>query len=211
MPALRTPPSLGLVLAAVTLSACAAPAPAQKAPVPQPLMTAALAGTAVIVVPSTMVVADPGLPAGSLPSERSQALAWADSVVAAALQERAPEVTWVLPAELRRVARRSVGLVADPDQMGQAVLRQTSLRTVPDPLRSHLRNLMAVAGGGRHAFVPAAVVVAPAQGGGVRVVLSAVLADGRSGAISWRTEAEATGDTPSVALAAALAAILPVL
>jgi len=211
MPALRSPASYRLVLAVATLSACAGRAPAQKAPVPQPLMTAALAGAAVIVVPSTMVVADPGLPAGTLPAGRALVLAWADSVVGAALQERAPEVNWVLPPELRRVARRSVGLVADPDQMGQAVLRQSSLRTVPDPLRGYLRNLMAVAGGGRHAFVPAAVVVAPAPGGGVRVVLSAVLADGRSGAISWRTEVEGAGDTASSALAAALAVILPVL
>lgn len=211
---MRTPgiPSLGrLALALLALGACAGQAQVRRAPVPQPLMTAALAGASVIVVPITMVVAEPGLPAGTLPADRPVLLAWADSLVGAVLQERAPEVRWVLPAELRRVARRSVGLVADPDQMGQAVLRQPSLETVPDPLRGYLRNLMAVAGGGRHALVPAAIIVSPAATGGVRVLLSAVLADGRSGAVLWRTEVEGSGETPALALSAALAVILPIL
>jgi hypothetical protein len=95
--------------------------------------------------------------------------------------------------------------------MGQAVLRQASLRTVPDPLRGYLRNLMAVAGGGRHAVVPAAVAFSPDSiPGRVQAWLAAVLADGRSGAILWRTEVRASGVTPSAALAAALAVIFPV-
>jgi hypothetical protein len=120
-------------------------------------------------------------------------------------------VRWVLPAELRRVARRSPGVAADPDQMGQAILRQPSLRTVPDPLRSHLRTLMALAGGGRHAFVPAAVLLESDLSGAFRARIIAVLADGRSGAILWRTESRSDGPDPSTALRHALATIFPLL
>src|SRR5690606_30763536 len=110
-----------------------------------------------------------------------------------------------------RVARRSPGVAADPDQMGQAILRQPSLRTVPDPLRSNLRTLMALAGGGRHAFVPAAVLLESDLAGRIRARLMAVLADGRSGAILWRTEARGEGPDASTALARALASIFPIL
>ena len=79
--------------------------------------------------------------------DRRAALLWADSLIGDAFTGRAPEVRWVLPAELRKVARRSPGIVGDPDQMGQATLRSPKLREVPDPLRSSLRNLMAVVGG----------------------------------------------------------------
>lgn len=210
MPTLRT--SAVKALAALCLAGCANRAPAQQGPEAEPLMTAALAGSSVIVTPLTMVLAEPGFPAGVLPADRASLLAWADSLIGQSLTERAPEVRWVLPPELRRVARRSPGVVADPDQMGQAVLRQASLRTVPDPLRSFLRNLMAVAGGGRHAFIPAAAIFTAEPGSTeVRVRLAAVLADGRSGAILWRTEATAAGPTPAAAFAAALAIILPVL
>jgi hypothetical protein len=200
-----------LAVTILTLAACAGQAPAQRVPVPEPLMTAALAGAPVIVIPITMVVAEPGASLGTLAPDRPALLHWADSLVGQIIQERAPEVRWVLPAELRRVARRSVGLVADPDQMGQAILRQSTLKTVPDPLRGYLRNLMAVAGGGRHAFIPAAIILSPGADGRVRVRVSAVLADGRSGAILWRTEVEAEGTDPSAALTAALAIIFPIL
>lgn len=201
-----------ILLAGLILGACAGRAPAQKAPVAEPLMTAALAGAPVIVPPLTMVIVEPGVAAGLLPADRLGLLAWADSVVAELMVERAPEVRWVLPPELRRVARRSPGVLADPDQMGQAVMRQASLRTVPDPLRGYLRNMMAVAGGGRYAFIPAAIIVSPASEPGMLTArVAAVLADGRSGAVLWRTEAAASGATPGAALAAAFALIFPVL
>jgi len=212
---MRAPPLLlagRLTLAGLLISACAGSAPAQRPPpVPEPVMTAAMAGASVIVVPITMVVAEPGLPAGTLAADRVTLLQWADSVVGATVLERAPEVRWVLPPELRRAARRSGGLVVDPDQMGQAVLRQTSLRTVPDPLRSYLRNLMAVAGGGRYALVPAALIYSPGEDGLITVRLAAALADGRSGAILWRTEVEGRGADAAAALRAALAIIFPIL
>src|SRR5881296_2337486 len=73
---------------------------------------------------------------------------------------RAPEVNWLFPDELRRVARRAPGVAPNPDQMGTALLRAENLSVIPDPLRSQLRTLVALAGGGggRYALVPAALV-----------------------------------------------------
>lgn len=199
----------GGVLAAFLVAACGGTTPPPGEVRTEPLMTAALAGATVIVPPVTMVVIEPATPGadGLTAATRN---GWADSLVAEALGTRAPEVRWVLPAELRRVARRAPGVAADPDQMGQAVLRQPGFTSVPDPLRSHLRTLMGLAGGGRHAFVPAAILLQPAAGG-VQAHLIAVLADGRSGAILWRTEASGEGASPSAALSTALARILPIL
>src|SRR5256885_3948888 len=50
-------------------------------------------------------------------------------------------------------------LFRSPDQMATAVLRVESITQVPDPLRSQLRTLAAVAGsGGRFVVVPAALI-----------------------------------------------------
>jgi hypothetical protein len=152
-----------------------------------------------------------GVPLTGVPyAERRAALLRADSLIGEAFSARAPEVSWVFPPALRKAARRAPGLVADPDQMGQAVLRSPKLKEVPDPLRADLRNLVALAGG-RMALVPAALGLGPAAGGrGVRADLSLALADARSGRVLWRTLASGSGATPDRALAAALAAVLPV-
>ena len=107
-------------------------------------------GQNVALMPITLVAPDPALQADTVYApyrDRRTALMWADSLIGDAFTGRAPEVRWVLPAELRKVARRSPGIVGDPDQMGQAALRSPKLRELPDPLRSSLRNLMAVVGG----------------------------------------------------------------
>jgi hypothetical protein len=93
--------------------------------------------------------------------------------------------------------------------MGQAVLRAPKLTTVPDPLRSSLRSLTAVAGG-RFALVPAALGFGPEPDGQIRADLSLVLADSRSGKVMWRSVALGRGKTADQALNAAIAAVLPV-
>jgi hypothetical protein len=92
--------------------------------------------------------------------------------------------------------------------MGQAVLRAPKMLTVPDPLRSSLRSLMAVAGG-RVALVPAAIGFGPEPDGQIRADLSLVLADARTGKVVWRSVAYGRGKSPDQALNAALAAVLP--
>jgi hypothetical protein len=202
-------PRLPLATAAVTLLLALPLAAQQVAMLPVP--TEGLAGQEVAVVPLTLVATDPAFQTDTAfvrYRDRRTTLTWADSVIGEALVGRAPEVRWVLPSELRKVARRSPGIVNDPDQMGQALLRSPKMRTVPDPLRSSLRNLMAVVGG-RVVMVPAALGFSPDSAGGVRAELSLVAADTRSGKVLWRSLALGSGPTPDAALTAALNAVLP--
>jgi hypothetical protein len=188
----------------------ATPLAAQKAPT-LPVPTQGLAGQDVALVPLTLVATDPAFQSDSLFApyrDRRATLTWADSVIGDAFVGRAPEVKWVLPPALRKIARRSPGIVGDPDQMGQAMLRAPRLKDVPDPLRSSLRSLMAVVGG-RVAMVPAALGFSPDSTGRVRAELSLVAADTRSGKILWRSTARGIGPTPAAALAAALDGVLP--
>ena len=185
-------------------------APASTEPVAI-LPTARISGQTVAILPITLVAADPALQADSnyaAYTDRRVALARADSLVSEGIVSRAPEVNWVPPRELRKMARRSAGYLVDPDQMGQAVLRGPKILIVPDPLRSSLRGLMAVAGG-RLALVPAAIGFAPEPDGQIRADLSLVLADARTGKVVWRSLAYGRGKSPDQALNAALAAVLP--
>jgi hypothetical protein len=205
LPAVRR---LAFVLTLVLV--VAPPLAAQKVPM-LPVPTEGLAGQEVAVMPLTLVATDPVFLADTTFAryrDRRAALTWADSVIGEALIGRAPEVRWVLPPQLRKVARRSPGIVNDPDQMGQAMLRSPKLRSIPDPLRSSLRNLMAVVGG-RVAMVPASLGFVPDSASRVRAELSLVAADTRSGKVLWRSLALGSGPTPDAALAAALDAVLP--
>ena len=193
----------------------AAPLSAQQQKEPKPpvpavgLATAGLAGQTVAVLPLTMAVSDPRIPGGTGARARAGLLRWADSLLADALQERAAEVKWLLPADLRRIAQRSAGLMPNPDQMGQAVMRSPALKEVPDPLRSYIRQLVALSGGARYALIPAALYLTPEPGDSLKVQLAAVLADGRLGRVVWRTLAVGRGETASEAFRAALGTIVP--
>jgi len=187
----------------------AVPLAAQEAPLPVP--TEGLAGQKVAVVPITLIAVDPAVQSDSLLApyrDRRPALLRADSIIGEELVGRGPEVKWVLPPDLRKIARRAPGIVDDPDQMGQAMLRSPKLKDVPDPLRASLRNLMAVAGG-RVAMVPASLGFSRQDDGRITAELSLVAADTRSGKIVWRSVATGAGPTPDAALTAAMDAVLP--
>jgi hypothetical protein len=174
--------------------------------------TQAVAGKKVGVLPLTLIAVDPSLQSDTVYAsyrDRRAGLSRADSLIAEALQSRGPEVSWVLPPELRKMARRSGGFVPDPDQMGQAVLRSPKVSVIPDPLRSSLRSLLAIADS-RLAMVPASLAFAPESDGQLRADLSLVLADARTGKVLWRSLASGRGTSPDDALNAALAAVLPV-
>jgi hypothetical protein len=213
----------------VWIAACIAtgcghkPAP-QASPAIQPtlpLPTTGLAGQQVILLPLTLVAAEDSLHWETALADRHATLARADSVVGALLQARAPEVTWVLPSEVRRAARRAPGLATDPDQLGTAVLRVERLTVVPDPLRGQVRTLAALSGGGggRHVLFLVALIyrrvhlsppgtptAVPPTG---RAELGLVLADIRTGRIEWRTIARGEGDDPWTTLARAMKTITP--
>jgi hypothetical protein len=204
----------------VTLAAPAcAKAQSQRQPDPQPealppvpvLPIQALAGKTVGVLPLTLLGADPTLqsdPVYVQYLDRRGGLHRADSLISDALVGRGPEVHWVLPPELRKMARRAAGFVPEPDEMGQAILRAPKLVVIPDPLRSSLRSLLAIADG-RIALVPAALGFGPEPDGRIRADLSLVVGDARTGKVMWRSLALGRGKTPDEALKAALAAVLP--
>jgi hypothetical protein len=189
----------------------AAPLSAQQGPPVLPVPTQSFGGQEVAVMPITMLVVDPSVEADTVFNglrDRRTTLTWADSIIGEALSNRAPEVKWVLPPRLRKLARRAPGLVDDPDAMGQAMLRSPRLRELPDQLQTSLRNLMALVNG-RIVFVPAAVGYSKDPNGQVQAQLSLVAADARSGRILWRSVPSGAGPTPGAALAAALASVLP--
>jgi hypothetical protein len=213
MPSIATKRPAGYTAGLLMLLAASLHAQGTTAVLPpvRPLATAALAGQTVAVLPLTLVVADPTLESDSLYARyknRQAALLRADSLVGEGFLARSPEVNWVLPPQLRKIARRAAGVVEDPDQMGQAILRSPKMEKVPDPLRSSIRGLVALAGG-RLALVPASLGFGPEPNGQIRADLSLVLTDSRSGKVLWRTVAYGRGASPDQALNAAMAAVLP--
>jgi len=212
------------VVALLTALACGGkkanrpPTPAPTAPLP----TAGLAGQRVSVLPLTLVAAEDTLHWEAVIADRRATLDRSDSIIGTLLAARATEVTWVGPPELRRAARRAVGIAADPDQMGTAFLRATNVIYVPDPLRYQLRTLVGLTGG-RYALVPAGLVFRQAPGrsdavGARHAVplptvavaeLSVVLVDTRVGRVGWRTIARGEGEDPWTALTRAVKSLTP--
>jgi hypothetical protein len=202
--------ALVLLLAPGIVAPAGAAAQAGSKP-PRGLATEALSGESVALLPLTLVVVDPALRGDSAVAvlgARQRLLLWADSVVGDAFQGRAPEVNWVLAPRLRQMARRNPGMVPDPDQMGQAILRAPKLTRIPDPLRGSLRELSAIAGG-RFAMAPAALGFSRDSAGRFRADLALALADTRRGVVVWRSATFGSGAAPGDALAAAVAAVLP--
>lgn len=190
--------------------ATAATLSAQKKPITQGLVTAAVAGQGVAIIPIEMVVIDPSVAVGTVSADRPTLRRWADSLLTEGAESRAPEVKWIPPTELRRIARRGAGLVPNPDQMGQSIMRGWSISSVPDPLRSNLRKLLAVAGGWRYALIPAALVLSTDSTGALAANLSILLADARTGRVVWRSMAKGAGGTADQVLGKAVATIFPI-
>jgi len=186
-----------------------------------PLPTAGLAGQPVSLFPLTLIAAEDSLHWDVRLGDRHAALTKADSVIGTLIKARAPEVTWVLPEELRRVARRAPSVATDPEQMSTALLRAENVVAVPDPLRSQLRTLAAIAGG-RYALIPAALLyhrtVGPSDSltarpttpvGVATAELIVVMVDVRLGRVGWRTVARGEGDDPWSALTRAVKSMTP--
>jgi len=205
------------VVASAVAAACGhtsqTPTPEPTAPLP----TAGVAAQQVGITPLTLIVAEDSLHWQALLGERRAALARGDSVIGTLLKTRAPEVTWLLPDELRRAARRAPGIAPDPDQMGTALLLRGGGREemVRDPLRSELRTLAALvgAGGGRFMLVPAGLVFRrtggpPARPSGT-AELTVVMVDVRTGRVGFRTVARGEGDDPWTALTRAVKSLTP--
>jgi len=195
-----------------------------------PLPTAGIAAQQVGVLPLTLVAAEDSLHWEALLGERRAALAKSDSIIGTLLKTRAPEVNWVSPDELRRAARRAPGIAPAPDQMGTAILfhpTKEQPEMVPDPLRSELRTLAALVGGGRYALVPAGLTfrrtagptdgrtaaqhptARPPDRPAATAELTVVLVDVRRGRVGFRTVARGEGDDPWTALTRAVKNLTP--
>jgi hypothetical protein len=175
-----------------------------------PLPTAGLAGQRVALTPLELVAAEDTLHWDALIADRRTTLDKSDSIIGMLLVARAPEVSWVGPAELRHIARRAAGMAADPDQMGTPFLRASNIVDVPDPLRYQLRTLMGLVGG-RYVLVPAGLVFRrPTLGSvGATAELSVVMIDSRLGKIGWRTIARGEGQDAWTALTRAVKSLTP--
>ena len=178
-----------------------------------PLPTAGLAGQRVALIPLALVGAEDTLHWDALIADRRNTLDKSDSIISTLLAARAPEVTWVAPTELRRIARRAPGIVTDPDQMGTPFLRGERIVDVPDPLRYQLRTLLGLVGG-RYALIPAGLVFRKAPAGAYTrppalAELSVVLIDTRIGKVGWRTTARGEGDDAWTALTRAVKNLTP--
>jgi hypothetical protein len=189
---------------------CAPSQSADEAPVPAlPLPVTAMAGVEVVVYPLTMILGEAALGWDELLSPRDSALRVADSLIARALTERTPEVMWVLPEALRRVARRAPGILVDPDRMATATLRH-NLSKAPDPLRSQMRALTGAVGD-RLSLVPTSLLFFQEPDGTGRAELMIVLVDVRLGDIWWRSVVRGAGPDPWTAFREALETLAPVL
>ena len=218
---------------AATVTGCGGKQHVEEPAPTVPLPTAGIAAQQVAITPLTLVVAEDSLHWQVLVGERRTSLARADSVIGSLLKERAPEVTWLLPDDLRRAARRAPGIAPDPDQMGTSILLRGGGREemVPDPLRNEMRTLAALvgAGGGRFMLVPAGLVYRrsagpvarrpvgppplPSAGPPVRPIataeLTVVMVDVRTGRVGFRTVARGDGDDPWTALTRAVKSLTP--
>jgi hypothetical protein len=203
--------AFGVVLSCGGKKAAQQPEPAPTSPLP----TAGLAGQKVALMPLALVAAEDTLRWDAMVADRRNTLNKADSVIDAFISARAPEVTWVGAAELRRIARRAIPIATDPDQMGTPFLRAEQIIDVPDPLRYQLRTLMGLVGG-RYVLVPAGLVFrktppgsASAHPSFATAELSVVLIDTRVGRVGWRTTARGEGDDPWTALTRAVKSLTP--
>lgn len=209
-----TNPLKAKYLVLLAMLACGAKKPNQNpTPAPTaPLPTAGLAGQRVALTPLALVAAEDSLHWDGLIGDRRATLDKSDSIIATLLTARAPEVTWVGPAELRHTARRAPGIAADPDQMGTPFLRADKIVVVPDPLRYQLRTLLGLVGG-RFAIVPTGLVFRQTagrpDGRTATAELSIVLIDTRVGRVGWRTVARGEGDDAWTALTRAVKSLTP--
>ena len=200
------------VVALGALLSCGGKKPDQNvSPKPTaPLPTAGLAGQRVAVTPLELVAAEDTLHWDTLIADRRATLDKCDSIIHTLLTARTPEVTWVGPAELRRIARRAVPIAADPDQLGTAFLRAGNIVQVPDPLRYQLRTLIGLVGG-RYALIPAGLVFRRPTAGTAAATaeLSVVMIDSRIGRVGWRTIARGEGPDAWTALTRAVKSLTP--
>src|SRR2546430_17257051 len=98
---------------------------------PPPLPTAGLAGQRVALTPLALVAAEDTLHLDALVAAPRNTLDNCDIIIGPLLPPRAPELTWVGPAELRHTAPPAIPIPADSDPRALTVLRPRTVTRVP--------------------------------------------------------------------------------
>jgi hypothetical protein len=155
--------------------------PAPVLPIPVDL----LAGSAVAVYPLNSFRIDTAMVWARELGDQRATLARIDSMILRTLTLRLTEVTWMSPADLRNAAAKGPGMLVPPEQIGTSRILVKIAAPVPEPVRSQMRQLTAVATGGRFALVPATLVIERADSTRGRVKLVVALIDLRWGAVRW--------------------------
>jgi len=202
---------LGVLLAGALGAAAPAVAQDQKEFRGHVLATPVLAGQSVPVLTLGGYSADSVLIGDSLLAgwdSRAVAITRFDGILGPYLLDNAPDVKWVLPDALRKMARRAPGLVPDPDRMGHQVMASSRIRRVPEPLASRLRQLVAYSDA-RHVLLPSSLMFSRDSTGSVSAEIAAELVDARLGSVLWRTYATGKGRSPDAAVRAAIATMVP--
>jgi hypothetical protein len=180
----------------VTLAACNR-GPKLETPVPGATPLAAYATQRIALTPTALVRADSlGWVQALGGAQAVRRLA--DSVILAALTERAIGGGWVLPTELMRGYERNRNYAANPYQLSVEPLRApkfVALSRYGEPLASQLRSMIALHGDARIVVLPVEVRFERVAGGGRSVLRVAVL-DPRFAEARW--VGELTGDSTSV-------------
>ena len=96
---------------------------AQKKPVTQPLLVASITGQPVALLPVTLVIADSTVADSALVKERVALIRYTDSLIVEGLLTRAPEIEWIVPNDLRRMARRAERMALPSSPAAQACVR----------------------------------------------------------------------------------------
>jgi hypothetical protein len=202
---------LGLLLAGALGVAAPAAAQSKKDFRGHVLNTPALAGQSVPVLTLGAVSADSTVARDSTLlvgwRTRGEAITRFDDILGPWLSDNAPDVKWVLPAELRKIAKRAPSLVPDPDRMGHSVMASPHQKRLVEPLASRLRQLVAYSDA-RQALLPSTLTLT-GDSVGVAVEVAMELVDARTGNVLWRTYAAGKGRTPDAAVRSAIATIVP--
>ena len=201
---------LGLLVAGALGVAAPAAAQSQKDFRGHVLNTPALAGQSVPVLTLGAISADSSVAGDSLLAgwhTRGEAITRFDGILGTYLSDNVPDVKWVLPADLRRMAKRAPSLVPDPDRMGHSVAASPRMKQVSEPLNSRLRQLVAYSDA-RQVLLPSTLTLTR-DPQGIAVELAVELVDARLGNVLWRTYAAGKGRTPDAAVRSAIATMVP--
>lgn len=177
-----------LTILAALLAGCASspatPTAAQTAAASRRPLEA-LAGQAVVVLPTQYLSFGDSLGWRDAVGRRAEFLAGLDDEIGFALADRGLSRKWALANAVSRAARTNASMVADPHGLSAESLRGPTKvdEHLPDVLGSQIRTLLALENG-RFVLLPVELKTSSANGTGV-AVLKVVLIDGKLANVKW--------------------------